>query len=99
MTTEQYIQDTLAVTDYLKERFPNERIFIFGHSFGTYLALRTVQAHPERYCCYIAMSQIVDQKQSEYLAFDYMHEQYEKNGNGRMVKKFGKYDYTCCVSL
>ncbi len=92
ITTEQYIQDTLAVTDYLKDRFSNERIFIMGHSFGTYLALKTVQAHPERYCCYIAMSQIVDQKQSEYLAFDYMCEQYKKDGNSRMVTQFQKYD-------
>ncbi len=92
MTTEQFIQDTLAVTDYLRDRFSNERIYIMGHSFGTYIALKTVQAHPERYCCYIAMSQIVDQKQSEYLAFDYMREQYEKNGNSSMVTKFQKYD-------
>ncbi len=92
MTTEQYIQDTLALTDYLKDRFSNERIFIMGHSFGTYLALKTVQAYPERYCCYITMSQIVDQKQSEYLAFDYMLDQYKKNGNSRMAAKFQKYD-------
>jgi len=92
MTTEQYMQDTLAVTDYLKDRFSNERVFIMGHSFGTYLALKTVQAHPERYCCYIAMSQIVDQKQSEYLAFDYMRDQYIKNGNSTMVTQFQKYD-------
>ncbi len=92
MTTEQYIRDTLAVTDYLKDRFSNERIFIMGHSFGTYLALKTVQAHPERYRCYIAMSQIVNQKQSEYLAFDYMRDRYAENGNSRMAARFQKYD-------
>jgi pimeloyl-ACP methyl ester carboxylesterase len=92
MTTQRYIRDALAVTDYLSERFSSDRIFIMGHSFGTYLALKTVQAYPERYSCYIGMSQIVDQKQSEYLAFDYMKGQYEAAGNAKMVKRFGKYD-------
>ena len=92
MTTERYIKDTLAVTAYLSDRFSNEKIYIMGHSFGTYLALKTVQAYPEYYKCYIGMSQIVDQTQSEYLAFDYMKEQYEKNGNTKMAKKFEKYD-------
>ena len=54
--------------------------------------MKTVRAYPERYCCYIAMSQIVDQKQSEYLAFDYMRDQYEMNGNSGMVKRFRIYD-------
>ena len=63
-----------------------------GHSFGTYVALKTVQAHPEKYAGYFAMSQIVDQKRSEYLAFDYMKDCYEKSGNTRMLKEFAKYD-------
>ena len=92
MTTQRYILDTLAVTDYLAQRFSSDRIFIMGHSFGTYVAIKTVQAHPERYRCYIGMSQIVDQKQSEYLAFDWMKEQYAKNGDKKMLRRFSKYD-------
>ena len=92
MTTERYMQDALLVTDYLRERFSCERIYIMGHSFGTYLALKTVQAHPEKYICYLAMSQIVDQKESEYLAFDWMKSQYGQSGNTKMEKRFGQYD-------
>ncbi len=92
MTTERYIKDTLAVTDYLSKRFRQDRIYIMGHSFGTYIALKTVQAHPEKYVCYIAMSQICDQTESEYIAFDYMENEYRKSGNDRMVKEFEKYN-------
>ena len=92
MTTERYMQDALLVTGYLRERFCCDRIFIMGHSFGTYLALKTVQAHPEKYLCYIAMSQIVDQRESEYIAFDWMKSQYEQNGNAKMAKRFEQYD-------
>lgn len=92
MTTERYVKDAAAVTDYLSRRFSNDRIFIMGHSFGTYIALKTVQAYPEKYQCYLAMSQIVDQPESEYLAFDYMAEQYEKSGNAKMAARFRQYD-------
>lgn len=91
MTTERYLKDTQAVTDYLRNRFSQDKIYIMGHSFGTYIAAKTVQAHPEKYAAYIAMSQIVDQVESENIAFDYMKEEYRKAGNDKMVKEFEKY--------
>lgn len=91
MTLEQYVKDTLLVTEYLSERFSDERIYIMGHSFGTYIALKTVQKYPEKYKCYIAMSQLVDQTESEYIAFDHMSKQYEQSRNQKMTKEFKKY--------
>lgn len=92
MTKERYLSDTQAVTDYLRERFSQDKIYIMGHSFGTYIALNTVKDHPEKYVCYIAMSQIADQKQSEMIAFDAMREEYVRTGNKKMVSKFDEYD-------
>lgn len=90
VTTQKYISDIKEVTDYLCERFDKEKIYIMGHSFGTYMALNTISRYPERYHAYFAMSQVCNQIESEYLAYDYMKEQYEKNGNTSMVKKFEK---------
>lgn len=91
LTTGRYVADILAVTNYLRERFSQDKIYILGHSFGTYAGIRTVQQHPEYYHAYIAMSQNCSQKESEYRAYDYMKEQYEKLGNTKMAEKFGKY--------
>ncbi len=91
MTTERYLKDTQAVTDYLRTRFSQDKIYIMGHSFGTYIAAKSVQDHPEKYTAYIAMSQIVDQVESENIAFDYMKEEYRKAGNDKMVSEFEKY--------
>jgi pimeloyl-ACP methyl ester carboxylesterase len=91
MTTERFLKDTQAVTDYLKERFGQEQIYIMGHSFGTYVALNTAKQHPENYIAYLAMSQTCNQYQSEVLAYDYMRGCYEKQGNQSMVSKFDAY--------
>lgn len=91
MTTERFTADVVAVTDYLRDRFNQEKIYIIGHSFGTYIALNTVYLHPERYKAYFAVSQICNQKQSELTAYEYMKSEYEKRGNKKAVKKFEKY--------
>lgn len=92
MTSDRFIADALCMTDYLAGRFGKNKIYIMGHSFGTYIALKTVQLHPERYVCYIAMAQIVNQAESEKIAFDYMKGEYEKSGNGKMLREFQKWD-------
>ena len=88
MTTEQYIEDVVAITEYLQKRFGQEKIYLMAHSFGTYIGLHTVHQHPELYQAYIAMAQNCNQRESEYLAYDYMLEQYKMAGNEGMVKKF-----------
>ena len=92
MTTDRFIEDTLQVTDYLKERFGQDKIYIMGHSFGTYVALNTVDRHPENYIAYLAMSQTCDQHQSELTAYDYMRNRYEELGDRSMVRQFDKYN-------
>lgn len=91
MTTEQFIADTIAVTNYLRERFGQEKIYLLGHSWGSYLGLKVVAKSPELYVAYISMSQIVDLPESEKLAYTYMIEKYKENNNTKMVKKLEKF--------
>lgn len=91
MTTERYVTDILEVTNYLRKRFSQDKIYILGHSFGSYVAIKTIQKYPEYYYAYIAMSQICNQKESEYRAYNYMKKQYELSANNKMLKKFAEY--------
>ncbi len=91
MTADRFIDDTLQVTEYLKERFGQDKIYIMGHSFGTFVALNTVDQHPENYIAYLAMSQTCDQRRSELMAYEYMRNRYEESGDRSMVKKFDEY--------
>ncbi len=88
MTTERYVSDIAAVTEYLSERFSQNKIYIMGHSFGSYIAVKTIQQYPDYYNAYIAMAQNCNQIESEYLAYDYMKSLYEQSDNRKMVEKF-----------
>ena len=71
---EQCIADTLAVTDYLRGRFGQDRIYLMAHSGGTFIGLQAVARSPESYRAYIGQAQMVDQLESERLAYEYMLE-------------------------
>ena len=92
MTSERYLKDVDEITDYLIKRFNTEKVYLMGHSFGTYIALNAANIHPEKYHAYLTVSQNVNQKESELIAYDYMLKEYEKNNNKSMVSKLKKYN-------
>jgi pimeloyl-ACP methyl ester carboxylesterase len=59
ITTEILNKDTLAVTQFLKEYFNQDKIYIMGFSGGCHLAIQAVKQHPENYHAYFAISQVV----------------------------------------
>ncbi len=48
-TLDQLIADTLAVTEYIRRRFGTDRIYLMGHSGGTYLGMLAAARAPELY--------------------------------------------------
>lgn len=87
MTLEQFIADTIEVTRYLKERFNQEKIFIMGHSWGSYLGVKTISQAPEHYHAYIGIGQISHEQLSEKLAYEYMLEHAKHINDKRTLKK------------
>lgn len=86
MTIEQFIDDAFAVTDYLRRRFHQDRIYILGHSWGSFIALQAAAGSPERYKAYLGMGQTVYQLESEKVAYDYMLAAYRARGDTHMVR-------------
>jgi pimeloyl-ACP methyl ester carboxylesterase len=87
MNLEQMISDTKEVTNYLRKRFGKEKIYLMGHSGGTFVGIFTAMQWPELYYAYIGVAQMSWQLKSESLACDFMLDQFKKKGNRKMVKK------------
>lgn len=87
LTVEQMISDTLAVTDYLRDRFHQDKIYLMAHSGGSFVGIQAVARAPEKYHAYIGVAQMANQLKSEKLAYDYMLEQLRQNGNTAMLRK------------
>lgn len=87
MTVAQMIADTIAVADYLRDRFGQAKIYLLGHSWGSFLGIQVAAAAPERFHAYIGMGQVSYQLRSEVAARGYLLEQYRAQGNTAMVRK------------
>ena len=88
VTADNLLRDTKAVTDYLKERFGKEKIYIMGFSGGTKIALHAALIHPEDYYAYIAMAQCVtDSPDNDTAIYDFALKVFEQRGDKRNLKK------------
>jgi pimeloyl-ACP methyl ester carboxylesterase len=87
LTLEQYISDTLELTNYLRNRFGKEKIYLMGHSGGTFFGIQAAARAPELYHAYIGVAQMSNQLESERLAYEYMLQQFREKGNEDMVRE------------
>ncbi len=87
LIVEQLISDTLALTDYLRNRFHQDKIYLMAHSGGSFIGIQAAARAPEKYYAYIGVAQMANQLKSEKLAYDYMVTQYGQNGNTDMLRK------------
>ena len=99
MTAEQFVNDTIAVTNYLRDRFGKEKIYLMAHSWGSYIGIQAAAREPDLYYAYIGVGQISHQIQSEQLAYQYALAYYKKNGNTDMVRKLEAAPPTLTVPL
>ncbi len=91
MTISQMISDTIAIVHYLKKRFKKEKVYVMGHSWGSLLGILTVQQAPHLFYAYIGVGQVAQQLESERMAYSFMLDEFKKNNDIKMLRKFEKY--------
>lgn len=87
MNLDRMISDTKEVTNYLRNRFGQEKIYLMGRSGGTFIGIQSAAMMPELYHAYIGLGQMSDQLKSEKLAYEYMLKKYSDAGNRKIVQK------------
>lgn len=88
---EQLVDDTIVLTKYLLERFNKKKIYLMGHSGGSFLGVYVIDKAPELFTAYIGIAQMSDQFLSEKLAYDYILNKYREMNNKKMVAHFEKF--------
>jgi pimeloyl-ACP methyl ester carboxylesterase len=84
---EQIVSDTLELTNYLRTRFGQEKIYLMGRSGGTFFGIQAAARAPQLYHAYIAVAQITHQLESERLAHRYMLARYKDEGDTKMAQR------------
>jgi pimeloyl-ACP methyl ester carboxylesterase len=66
----QLMSDAYDVSEYIRKKFKQPKIFIMGHSWGSYLGLHLVKAHPELFYCYIGVGQVVNMQKNDKMSYE-----------------------------
>lgn len=90
LDSQQLIEDTKTLSQYLCRRFNCPKIYLMGHSGGTFIALQAAAQAPQLYAAYIGVAQMVNQRASEQEAYKYMLQTFQNQGDSEMVCKFRK---------
>lgn len=85
------IDDLKAVTEYLREKYNREKIYVAGHSWGAYLALRFVSMYPEYVKYYIGTGQEISVIKSEADRYRFVKESAEKKKDVRTLRKLERF--------
>jgi len=87
ITPETYIQDGHALTEYLKERFSQEKIYLVGESWGSALGIFLVDKYPESYHALIGTGQMVDFAETERMDYEKAMEIAQSKGDTAFMEK------------
>jgi pimeloyl-ACP methyl ester carboxylesterase len=87
ITLDQLLADARELTEYLRRRFGQEKIYLMGRSGGSYIGIQLTEQAPELYHAYIGVGQMSDQRKSEKQAYEFMLKYYQETNNKRMLRK------------
>lgn len=86
MTLDDMVADTIAVTDYLRERFDEEKIYLVGNSWGTILGTLTAKQAPELYHALVGTGQMVSTVETDRMFYEDTLAWAEREGNAGLVE-------------
>jgi pimeloyl-ACP methyl ester carboxylesterase len=87
LTLHQAVDDTVEVSNYLRNRFGQDKIYLLGQSWGTILGVLAAQQHPELYRAYIGVGQMVDPRATDVVFYTDALAWARRTGNTTLVNR------------
>ena len=69
LTLDRAISDTIQVTNFLRDRFDQDKIFLMGQSWGSILGVLAVQQEPDLYRAFVGIGQMVSPRETDRIIY------------------------------
>lgn len=90
MNMAQFISDSKELSEYLIDRFGQDKIYIMGHSWGSLLGILTAWKHPEYFHAFFGIGQVSHQFKGEQISYEWAKEQARQNDDQRSLKALNR---------
>ena len=87
LTLQQVVADTIELTDYLRARFAEERIYVVGNSWGTITGVLAAQQSPERFHAFVGTGQMVSPVATDTMFYEDTLAWAGETGNTDLVER------------
>ena len=85
LTVDQYVSDIIELSDLLRTRFDEQKIYLVGHSWGSIIGVRAVQERPDLFHAYIGTAQMVDVAETDQIIYEMVMDHSQKTGDTQFV--------------
>jgi pimeloyl-ACP methyl ester carboxylesterase len=87
LRVEEFVEQTILLSEYLADRFAKERIILLGHSWGSIIGLKAAQARPDLYHAYVGVGQQVNAVENDRIGYELVLREAEARGDDRLLRK------------
>jgi pimeloyl-ACP methyl ester carboxylesterase len=88
---DDFVEDVINLTIYLRQKYNKERIYILGQSWGGIIGIKAVQKKPDYFHAYIGIAQITDMSSSEQISVDYTLKKATEQNNTEIIQKLKEF--------
>lgn len=85
LTLDRAVADVIEVTNYLRDRFNEEQIYLVGQSWGATLGVLSVQADPTLFEAFVGVGQMVSQRETDRILYQDTLAWAQREGNQDLV--------------
>jgi proline iminopeptidase len=90
LTRERMIADAEEMATWARQEFGKDRIFVLGHSWGSFLGLELAQRHPQWLYAYIGVAQLIDGPENERRGWRFAMDAAHHTGNEKAIRELEK---------
>ncbi len=86
LTVDQYVSDTIDLTEMLRSRFAEQKIYLLGHSWGAIIGMRAAQQRPDLFHAYVGTAQMVDVLETDQMIYRMVMDHSRQTGDTQFVQ-------------
>lgn len=90
MNIDQFVHDTIEVTQFILRRLKQTHLYLVGHSWGTMIGMLAVHRAPHLYKRYFGVAQVVDVVASEKMSYKTVLEKAKYSNDEKAYKDLQK---------
>jgi pimeloyl-ACP methyl ester carboxylesterase len=86
LTVDRFVDDAYTLTIYLRERFHQDKIYVYGVSWSSIIGIKLIQQHPELFYAYIGNGQMVNTTENDIMGYEFALDYLEKKGDVKTLE-------------